>query len=188
MRQTAALLKLCRLAFGAETGTAHMACAMGTPNVVLLGGGHFGRFMPYSPLTTVVCLPLECYGCNWKCKHERVHCVRDIRPDVIAAAIRETIEKKSKIPRVVVQAHSFWKPSVGEPKWKSFELFLNPKHTEIIYIGEDGSVSRPDEFCRKKKSDGREQRMKIRCGNLDIGGQRSDVRRRTSPKGNDHWE
>jgi ADP-heptose:LPS heptosyltransferase len=58
--QSCAILKRCRLAVGAETGLAHICCAVGTPNVILLGGGHFGRFMPYSPLTSLACLPLEC--------------------------------------------------------------------------------------------------------------------------------
>ena len=66
---SAEVLRRCRLAVGAETGLAHTCCAVGTPNVILLGGGHFGRFMPYSPLTSVVCLPLECYGCNWNCRY-----------------------------------------------------------------------------------------------------------------------
>jgi len=68
LRQSAAILKRCRLAVGAETGLAHVACAVGTHNVILLGGGHFGRFMPYSPLTSVISLPLECFGCDWKSK------------------------------------------------------------------------------------------------------------------------
>ncbi|MBN2272083.1 MAG: glycosyltransferase, partial [Sedimentisphaerales bacterium] len=42
--ESAAVLKRCRLALGAETGLAHICCAVGTPNIILLGGGHFGRF------------------------------------------------------------------------------------------------------------------------------------------------
>lgn len=152
LRQTAALLKRCRLAVGAETGLAHMACAVGTPNVILLGGGHFGRFMPYSPLTTVVCLPLECYGCNWQCRYGSVHCIRDIRPNVIASAIRETLEQTSEIPRVFVQASSFWKPPLEGPKWKSFERFLDPKDVEVICIGKDGPVSEADAFYRENET------------------------------------
>ncbi len=56
LRQTAALLRRCRLYVGAESAGAHMACAVGVPNVVVLGGGHFGRFMPYSPLTSAAAL------------------------------------------------------------------------------------------------------------------------------------
>ncbi|HTY38565.1 MAG TPA: glycosyltransferase family 9 protein, partial [Bacteroidota bacterium] len=85
--QTAAILKRVRLAVGAETGLAHISCAVGTPHVIVLGGGHFGRFMPYSPLTTIACLPLDCYGCNWVCKHERAVCVQDLNSEVLAGSI-----------------------------------------------------------------------------------------------------
>ena len=70
LRQTAALIRRCRVYAGADSAGAHMACAVGVPNVVLLGGGHFGRFLPYSPLTSAVCLPLECYGCGWACRYD----------------------------------------------------------------------------------------------------------------------
>lgn len=93
LRQAAAILKRCRLAVGAETGLAHIACAMGTRNLVLLGGGHFGRFMPYSPLTTVACVPLECFGCNWECKYERVYCTWDLHPSVLGAAFAHALDR-----------------------------------------------------------------------------------------------
>jgi len=34
-------VKRCALAVGAETGTAHIAAAVGTPHVVVIGGGSF---------------------------------------------------------------------------------------------------------------------------------------------------
>ncbi|MCD6153554.1 MAG: tetratricopeptide repeat protein, partial [Syntrophobacterales bacterium] len=142
LRQTAALLKRCRLAVGAETGTAHIACAVGTPNVILLGGGHFGRFIPYSPSTSIVCLPLECYGCNWHCKYQRVHCVKDILPGVITEAVRQTLEKSSEKPRVFVQGSSLWNQEAGQPKWKTFDAFLDISSVEIIPVGEILPVAR----------------------------------------------
>lgn len=141
LRQTAAILKRCRLAVGAETGLAHMACAVGTPNVILLGGGHFGRFMPYSPLTSIVCLPLECYGCNWLCKYNRVHCVKDINPDVIAEAIQQTLEKESDKPRVFVQGTSLWEGDSKKPHWQSFHNLLNVADVEIIPVGDTPSFT-----------------------------------------------
>lgn len=134
LRQTAALLKRCRLAVGAETGLAHMACAVGTPNVILLGGGHFGRFMPYSSLTTVVCLPLGCYGCDWKCKYRRVYCVRNVRDDVFAMGIREALSRMDENPRVVVQGKSHWSVLNGMPKWESFEKVLDPKNVTVVEV------------------------------------------------------
>lgn len=115
LAQSAALLKRCRLAVGGETGLAHMACAVGTPNVILLGGGHFGRFMPYSSLTSIVCLPLECYGCNWSCRYDRPHCVRDVTPELLERAIREAIEGPSNRCRVYLQGQSTLTPRWADP-------------------------------------------------------------------------
>jgi FkbM family methyltransferase len=118
LRQTAAILKRCRMAVGAETGTAHIACAVGTPNVVLVGGGHFGRFMPYSPLTSVVCLPLSCYFCNWSCSNEQALCVKALHPEVIAYAVRETLKGTPDRIRIFCEAESAWHPLTNEPRWQ----------------------------------------------------------------------
>ena len=124
LRQTAAILKRCRLAVGAETGLAHMASAVGTPNVILLGGGHFGRFMPYSPLTSIVCLPLECYNCNWQCKYSQAHCIKNINPEVITEAVQQTLERPSEKPRIFVQGISLWERTSEQPRWQSFHNLL----------------------------------------------------------------
>ncbi len=132
LRQSAAILKRCRLAIGAETGLAHLACAVGTPQVILLGGGHFGRFMPYSPLTSVACLPLKCYGCNWRCSFPRHHCVKDLSPGVLSAAISQTLEGVSDRPRVFFQDRSSWQHA--HPAWSASHSFLNPDKFEIIPV------------------------------------------------------
>ena len=114
LRQTAAILKRCRLAVGAETAIAHIACAVGTPNVILLGGGHFGRFMPYSPLTSAVCLPLECFGCDWQCRYDKIRCVTDVSVEVLAEAVSRTITASSQKPRVFAHGPSLLNPKSGE--------------------------------------------------------------------------
>jgi ADP-heptose:LPS heptosyltransferase len=121
LRQSAAILSQCRLAVGAETGLAHIACAVETPNVILLGGGHFGRFMPYSPFTSVVALPLECYGCNWQCRYERVHCVKDVSPTAFEEAVRQTLVFPSEKPRVFIQGIAARKPESGGPCAGTFQ-------------------------------------------------------------------
>jgi len=132
LRQSAALLSRCRLAVGAETGLAHMACAVETPNVILLGGGHFGRFMPYSPLTSIVSLPLECHGCNWQCRYQRVHCVRDVAPSAIEEAIRRTLAEPSDKSRLFAVDKSAWQPGNGEPRWGTVREFIPPGAVTII--------------------------------------------------------
>ena len=143
LRQTAAVLKRCRLAVGAETGTAHIACAVGIPNVVLVGGGHFGRFMPYSPLTSVVCLPLACSFCNWSCRYRRSHCVKDIDPFVIEEAVRETLAAPSEVTRIFVEPRRLWRPLQEEPAWQwRGELVAHCPH-RMIEVGGEGACAPP---------------------------------------------
>ena len=67
------LLAKSQILISNETGTAHIANAVGTPTVCILGGGHFGRFVPYPELSgkinnlKVVYHKMPCYGCDWKC-------------------------------------------------------------------------------------------------------------------------
>ena len=134
IRQMAAIIRRCCLYLGSDSAGAHIACAVGIPNVVVLGGGHFGRFMPYSPLTSVVCLPLECYGCNWGCRYENPHCVKDVAVEVVAEALRQSLAKSSHKIRVFMQGNSLWKPSAGQPAWKTFERFVGMDSIEVIPI------------------------------------------------------
>ena len=58
-----------------ETGAIHMAAALRIPSVCILGGGHLGRFLPYTRhadnngfYPVVVNQTMECAGCDWYCK------------------------------------------------------------------------------------------------------------------------
>ncbi len=125
LRQTGVIISRCRLAVGADTGLAHIACAVGTPNVILLGGWHWGRFLPYSPLTSIVSLPLDCYGCDGKCRYEQAYCITGIIPETITDAIRRTLSKKSDKPRLFAQSSARWHPQVNKPLWVPAESILH---------------------------------------------------------------
>ncbi len=127
LREMASLMRKCRLYAGADSAGAHIACAVGLPNVVILGGGHFGRFFPYSALTSVACLPLDCYGCNWRCEHSSHHCVSDIAPRVVDEAIRQTLASSSDKPRIFFQQERI---GVG-PAWKSPKSWIT---TDVQWI------------------------------------------------------
>ncbi len=139
LRETAALLRRCRLYVGAESSGAHLACAVGVPNVVLLGGGHFGRFMPYSRLTSAVVLPLDCFGCNWRCPHAQAHCVKDVSSDVLAEAIRRTLAEGSSKPRIFLQSATGWNNAKVLPAWRSPENLLIENNVEIIEVNLQGA-------------------------------------------------
>ena len=167
--ESAAILKRCHLAVGAETGLAHICCAVGTPNVILLGGGYFGRFMPYTPLTSIVCLPLACYGCNWGCRYENYYCVRDVVPEIITEAVRSVVGKSLEKPRVFVQDNSLWHPRPWQPVWKLFERFLDAADVEVIGVGEESLIAHKDNLSSHARQ--LETVQDVRCqGGLEIQG------------------
>jgi ADP-heptose:LPS heptosyltransferase len=71
------------LVVGNETGPMHLAIAIGTPTVAIVGGGHFGRFMPYgdSHRHRFAVNRLECYSCSWNCSRVRPECIEGVRVD-----------------------------------------------------------------------------------------------------------
>ena len=91
LKESIGIIKSAKLAIGGDSGLAHAACAVGTPNVVLVGGGHYGRFIPYSSLTTVVDNKMDCFKCNWYCKRN-LECIKDIKPIDIRNAIEKVLK------------------------------------------------------------------------------------------------
>jgi ADP-heptose:LPS heptosyltransferase len=76
----AALFARCALVIGNDTGTMHIAMAMKAATVCILGGGHFGRFMPYGDQrrNIFVTKPLPCFNCNWNCIFEQPLCIQEV--------------------------------------------------------------------------------------------------------------
>lgn len=92
VRHLAALIARTRLCISSESAAAHLAAAVNRPHVVLVGGGHFGRFLPYSPQTRMVFNRMECYNCNWQCKYGRdIRCIATISVDMVKRAVNEAI-------------------------------------------------------------------------------------------------
>lgn len=78
-----------------DTSAIHIAAATQTTAICLLGGGHFGRFLPYQieakdarKLPKIQIHQMDCYDCNWQCKFiqsltETVPCVANISVDQV---------------------------------------------------------------------------------------------------------
>jgi glycosyltransferase involved in cell wall biosynthesis/ADP-heptose:LPS heptosyltransferase len=93
LRQLAALLDRAKLCVGVESAPAHIAATVDCPHVVIIGGGHFGRFMPYSPKTTLVYHKMDCYGCNWRCKYgQDIRCINAITVDMVEQAFNNCLK------------------------------------------------------------------------------------------------
>lgn len=100
--QSGALLKHAHLALVNESGIAHFAPFVGTRTIVLLGGGHFGWFMPYGAQVPDAVRPravyraMDCYGCDWKCKFgvpegAVVPCLDRISVEEVWSAVMEAV-------------------------------------------------------------------------------------------------
>jgi len=133
--QSAAIIKKSKLLIGSDTSGAHIACAVNTQNVVLMGGGHFGRFFPYSELTSLVTLPLNCYGCNWKCKYEKAFCVKDIDYKLILTAVENTLKGIPDKSRIYFNELSG--EEVNNTTDKIFSKFLILDKVELIELKKD---------------------------------------------------
>lgn len=81
-----------------ETGTAHLAAALGTPTVVILGGGDFGRLFPmsYRDNVRVVSCEMKCFNCGWRCSKTDLSkqvatCVADVGVDSVFRAAMDVM-------------------------------------------------------------------------------------------------
>ncbi len=95
LKQLACVIAGAQLLVSNETSAVHMAAAVGVPSVCIVGGGHFGRFMPYDvqpepdrPLPLVASRAMECFGCNWTCKfhparNKPMPCIEGVSIDTV---------------------------------------------------------------------------------------------------------
>ena len=66
------ILKHAACVISNDTGPAHLSIALETPTVVVVGGGHFGSFVPYPeevcpPYVRFAFEEMSCYHCFWRC-------------------------------------------------------------------------------------------------------------------------
>jgi ADP-heptose:LPS heptosyltransferase len=93
VRQLVEGLRRCTVVLSEETAALHIATALRKPTVGIMGGGHFGRFYPWGDpeINRVANQPMECYGCNWKCRYTTIRCVQEIPPKLIARELQHLL-------------------------------------------------------------------------------------------------
>ena len=81
-----------------DTGPGHLALGLGTPTVLIAGGGHYGSFVPYPEAirpkgAAFLSQPMECYHCLWRCPKraspaESFPCVAEVTVDAAWEAVQ----------------------------------------------------------------------------------------------------
>lgn len=93
--QLVELIRKSEFVLSNDTGAVHIASYFGIKSVCILGGGHWGRFLPYDDDTSSPSCAfhqLNCYRCDWKCIYPRASnkpyfCVQSVNvSDVLEAA------------------------------------------------------------------------------------------------------
>ena len=110
--ELAVIIKGASFLVGNETSAIHFAAAVSTPSCCILGGGHYGRFMPYDidsktekPLPVPIIHKMDCFGCNWRCRYfvedgKPVPCIEKISVEEVFAALQPLIKKRHQLGSV----------------------------------------------------------------------------------------
>ena len=104
----AGLLSQSLLTISNDTGIVYLSSAIGTSSICILGGGHFGRFVPFPELPggenklTTIFHKMNCYGCDWKCiysikKGESVPCISNISVDAVWSKLLPLLQKDESL-------------------------------------------------------------------------------------------
>jgi ADP-heptose:LPS heptosyltransferase len=96
LREAAALLRYGRVVVGVDAGLMHLAAAQDKSIVVIMGGGHFGRFFPYTSTTEIVTKEMACLNCKWACLFESAHCVSVVTPEDVVKAVTKALGQEEQ--------------------------------------------------------------------------------------------
>jgi len=115
------VIRKAKFLIGNETSAIHIAAAVETPSVCILGGGHYGRFVPYVLEEELCFAPvpvthfMDCFKCNWQCikPHEKdttVPCILHISVNNVLNAldhVLSVLDKQTLQPQTIAEKSQF---------------------------------------------------------------------------------
>ncbi len=114
LTELAAIIAHSKILIGNDSAAVHIAAAVSTPAVCIVGGGHFGRFLPYrlevqsKNIPSPVYHEMDCYGCGWKCKYpikanNPTPCIQNVYLEQVWDAVRSLLDRRQEPPKVMKQ-------------------------------------------------------------------------------------
>lgn len=102
VRESSAVLSLCDLYIGLDTGTTHLAAAAGTPCFALYGErNNPGHWFPLGSGHTIVFHPVECAGCRFfKCPLPDHPCMTGITIEPVWRNLQEFMKGETSEPGI----------------------------------------------------------------------------------------
>jgi ADP-heptose:LPS heptosyltransferase len=99
LKQAALLLQKCKFFLGVDSGPMHLAVAVGTPVICLMGPGEYPRFAPYGNNHIVIRKEVGCNPCvqdydRQICKRGINICMKSISVGEVKSAIVEFLKTK----------------------------------------------------------------------------------------------
>ncbi len=99
-----AIISHLKLLIGYETGPIHIANALGIPSLCIIGGGQFGKFIPYPQklMEKANIIPvfhkMDCFMCGWNCiyqvqRENPFPCIANITIDDVYKKIKIELDK-----------------------------------------------------------------------------------------------
>lgn len=102
--ETFFLIKYSKFILGNDTACIHMAVVAQTKSICILGGGQYGRFLPYNEnllknknfLPRIINYKLDCYNCNWNCKYKLDNwpCISRINVEMVRKKVNELLKEE----------------------------------------------------------------------------------------------
>lgn len=104
--ESAQMVKQSAMYIGNDTFLAHAAALGGVPTIVIVGGGHFGRFFPYpehlSRNIHIAFHRMDCYGCKWSCYTPQIHkpCIMNVSLAevylIVGSLLQDEVQRRGK--------------------------------------------------------------------------------------------
>lgn len=85
LSELATIMETCSLFVGNDSGLTHLALRVHIPTIAIIGGGSFGKYLPFAKceFNHFFYNELDCFGCDWFCKYEQKYCITEVKVDSV---------------------------------------------------------------------------------------------------------